>query len=96
MVGVTVWASLDKNVLEGFAYLFAERWGWATLADAGCGFLTFFVWVFYKETSWGARLGWFMAIMALGNIAMSFYVLRQISKLAPGSRLEDLLLRKPV
>ena len=93
MVGVTIWASLEKNIMEGFNILFQERWGIATLADAYCGFLTFYVWVFYKETGWSARIGWLIAIMIFGNIAMASYVLKTVWKLGPNSKYEDLLLR---
>jgi hypothetical protein len=59
-------------------------WTIATLIDAYYGFLTFFVWVLWKETRVLPRALWFVAIMVLGNIAMSAYVLRQLARLAPG------------
>ena len=93
MLGVTLWASLDKNVLVGFSEVWSTRWGIATLADAGCGFLTFFAWVFYREGNWAGRVGWFLAIMLLGNIAMSVYVLRLLFKLGPNAGAKELLLR---
>jgi predicted permease len=49
--------------------------------DAYFGFLTFYVWVFYKETRWLPRLLWLVAIMLLGNMAMSSYVLVQLARL---------------
>ena len=65
----------------------------ATLFDAYFGFVTFYAWVFYKETSWLARIVWFVAIMGLGNIAMSGYVLIQLFKLRPEQPASDILLR---
>lgn len=94
MLSVTTWASLDKNVLEGTIEVLKEPWAVATLADAYCGFLTFYAWVFYKETSWIARISWFLAIMILGNFAMSGYLLVLLMRLGPSARPEDLLLRK--
>jgi hypothetical protein len=44
--------------------------------------LTFYAWVFYKETRWLKRCLWFIAIMLLGNIATSAYVLLQLLRLA--------------
>jgi len=58
-------------------------WTTATLLDAYFGFLTFYTWVYYKEMRWSRRIGWFVAIMLLGNIAMSAYVLLQLWRLAP-------------
>lgn len=94
MICITVWASLKSNVLEGFAYLFNDRWAIATLADATFGFITFYAWVFYKETSWFSRLLWLILILALGNIAMAFYMLRLLIKVGVNARPEDILLRK--
>jgi hypothetical protein len=58
-------------------------WTIATLIDAYFGILTFYVWVLWKKTRSGARVLWFLAIMLLGNIAMSAYVLRQLHRLGP-------------
>lgn len=95
IIAATVWASLEKNVLWGFEWIFQERWGVATLADAYFGFLTFYAWVFYKETSWPGRIGWFIGIMIFGNIAMSFYMLRLLFRLDESATAADILLRKP-
>lgn len=61
-----------------------DRW-WtaATLMDAYYGFLTFFVWVWFKERRWMPRVLWFVAIMLLGNMAMATYVLVQLARLRP-------------
>jgi hypothetical protein len=47
--------------------------------------------VLWKETRALPRVLWFVAIMALGNIAMSAYVLRQLARLRPGDSTGDLL-----
>jgi hypothetical protein len=93
MIGLTVWASVESNVMVGFQELFATRWGIATLGDAYCGFLTFYAWVFYKERTAMGRIAWFIIIMIFGNIAMSFYMLKILMTLAPDARAEDILLR---
>lgn len=96
MLVVTATASL-KQPLWDWGGLAAEPdrwWTIATLADAYFGFLTFYAWVFYKESTATARTGWFIAIMLLGNIAMSVYVLLQLSKLQPGDFAAQLLLRR--
>jgi hypothetical protein len=92
MIAVTTWAELEKGVIWGFGYLFAERWGIATLADAYCGFCTFSCWVFYKEKSWPARAIWFVLILLFGNIAMSSYALIQLRRLPKGAGVKEFLL----
>jgi hypothetical protein len=92
MTWITVIASLDRSVLQAGRGLWPDPWFRATLMDAYFGFLTFFVWVAYKEPSWVARGLWFTAIMLLGNFAMSGYLLWQLSKLEQFSW-EALLLR---
>ena len=37
------------------------------------------------------RVLWFIAIMLLGNIAMSAYVLRQLARLGPSDSMDTLL-----
>jgi|ERR671922_1372575 hypothetical protein len=66
-------------------------WTIATLVDAYYGFVTFFAWVLWKETRALPRALWFLAIMALGNIAMSAYVLRQLARLEPHDSMAVLL-----
>jgi hypothetical protein len=92
MIAVTTWASWDRAVWRT-GYLFSEPWFVATFLDAYCGFVTFYVWVAYKERSSMARVGWFLAIMGLGNIAMAVYVLLQLVRLRHGQSWEHVLLR---
>jgi len=92
MLAVTSYASLDRSILQVGPQLLSDPWFHATLCDAYCGFLTFFVWVAWKERSWLGRAGWFVGIMLLGNIAMSVYVLIQITRLGPDFTPERLLL----
>ncbi len=91
MLAVTTTASLERGVFEAGAALWRDAWFRATLADAYCGFLTFFAWVAYRERTHGARLGWFVALMLLGNIAASVYVLRRLARLPPGAGAAELL-----
>jgi hypothetical protein len=92
MIVVTVRGFLDRPVWEA-GNIVRDPWGFATLADAYCGFLTFYVWVAYRERGPAARVLWFVLIMALGNIAMSVYVLLVLLRLPQGASVEDLLLR---
>jgi len=89
----TAWAGSRQSVFEwgGLTTSPDNLWTIATLIDAYCGFLTFFVWVLWKETRTLPRVLWFVAIMALGNIAMSAYVLRQLARLTTADSMEALL-----
>ena len=92
MLSVTTWASLDRSVVKAGPELWPHRWFQATLADAYFGFLTFFVWVAWRERSCPRRVVWFIAIMLLGNIAMSLYVLWQVTRMGDSYSIERLLL----
>jgi len=91
MLWVTTWASLQCPLFGVPRDVFTHPWFIATLFDAYWGFITFFVWVCYKQTSWIARAAWFVAIMLLGNIAMAAYCLSELSALPRDGRLADLL-----
>ena len=94
MVTMTIRTSLEIGLAEGWNSFAANPWAMATLYDAYCGFITFYVWVAYREPGWIARVLWFVLIMALGNIAMSAYVLIQLFRLRPEDGVECLLRRR--
>jgi hypothetical protein len=83
MMVCTGWAGVNQSLFhwDGMTSEPDRYWTIATFCDAYFGFLTFFVWVFYKERRWVARAAWFVAIMALGNMAMACYVLLQLAGL---------------
>lgn len=89
----TGWASTQQPVLQwsGLTAGSNRYWTIATLVDAYYGFVTFYVWVFYKEQQWLRRVAWFIAIMALGNMAMSAYVLLQLRRLPRGQPVSSIL-----
>ena len=91
MLWVTTWASLQCPLFAVPRDVFTHPWFIATLFDAYWGFITFFVWVGYKQSSWLARVAWFVAIMLLGNIAMAAYCLSELFALPKDGRLADLL-----
>jgi hypothetical protein len=93
LTAFTVWASTQQSLLDwgGLTTRPDNLWTIATLIDAYYGFLTFYVWVLWKETRTGPRIGWFAGIMLLGNIAMAAYVLLQLSRLKSGDSMAQLL-----
>ena len=92
MTAVTANAVMDRSVFAA-GNLLPDPWFQATLCDAYCGFLTFYCWVAYKETSWLSRIGWFVGIMLLGNFAMATYALIQLWRVPPDAPVSQMLLR---
>ena len=91
MLWVTGWASLQCPLFGVPRDVFTHPWFIATLFDAYWGFITFYVWVAYKQTSWVARGAWLVAILLLGNIAMAAYCLGELFAAPRDQRLADLL-----
>jgi len=83
LTAYNLWVSTQQPLAQwgGLTTRPDNLWTIATLIDAYYGFLTFYVWVLYKERRPAVRVIWFIAIMALGNIAMSAYVLLQLARL---------------
>lgn len=100
LIAVSVWATGHQSVMLAINDLIANPaagnnpWMVATLFDAYFGFLWFWLWVAYKQTSWISRLIWLVLILLLGNMAMAAYVLIQLWRLPQGADIEQLLLRR--
>jgi predicted permease len=94
MLCATSWASLHCALWKTPQPVVTHPWFIATLFDCYFGFLTFYAWLAYKETGWLARAIWLAAIILLGNIAMSSYLLITLFRLPPEAPIEQLLLRK--
>lgn len=93
MIGATALTSWRVSLSDGGGVVLREPWALMTLFDAYFGFLTFYVWVAYKERGGLARVVWFVLIMTLGNIAMAFYMLLQLFRVPADAKLETVLLR---
>lgn len=94
MLYVTIAASCDYSILKVAERIGVDLWFQATLADAYCGFITFFCWVAYLEKSCAARIGWLVAILALGNIAMAAYMLLRLFRLPVDADAAAILTRR--
>lgn len=94
MLCVTSWASLQCPLFAVPREVFTHPWFVATMFDAYWGFVTFLVWVCYKEASWLARGAWLVAIMLLGNIAMASYCLAELFRTPVDGQFADLLIRR--
>lgn len=94
MVAVNLRAAMAMNIVDSVHLFDANPWAVATLYDAYCGFLTFYIWVAYKEPAGWAKLLWFVLIMGLGNIAMASYMLKELFKLKPTEPVWNVLQRR--
>lgn len=83
MIWVTTWAQSQEALWAAMDRIPRDPWFVATLFDTYFAFLCFFLWVAFRERSVIAKAFWFVAIMLMGNIAMSLYVLIQLFRLKP-------------
>jgi len=94
MLYVTISASLHQDIVSATRQLWPDPWFRATLADAYCGFLFFWLWIAWREQSLPKGILWFVLIMTLGNIAMAAYLLLQLRNFRSGENLDRLFSRK--
>ena len=94
MLTLIITAFMDRNIFEAVGTMWPNWWFKTTLADLYFGFLTFFVWVAYKEVQLWRKLLWFALIMLLGNLAISAYMLLELYRLQDGDTVETLLTRR--
>lgn len=95
MLAVTGWASLQQPLGEFVrSATFRDPWVIATLFDAYWAFISFYVWVAWKEKSLAARLLWFVAIILLGNMAMAAYMLAQLFAVPTSGPLDEVFTRR--
>lgn len=83
LLSVTTWASFHQS-LGAFAHgaVIRDPWVIATLCDAYWAFIAVFVWIAWKEQSLPARVLWFLALIALGNLAIAAYFLAQLFRVS--------------
>jgi hypothetical protein len=84
VIGVNVWAGRQLSVFDSWPGFQANPWAQATLLDAYCAFLSFYVWVAWRERTWPRRVIWFVLIMGLGSITMALYALIALAGVRPG------------
>ena len=89
MLAVTSWASWQCALFSIPREVFTHPWFIATLFDAYWAFITFYVWVAWKEQSPAARVLWFVAIILWGNLAMALYMLVELFRIRQSSQLGE-------
>lgn len=94
MLAVTTWASLHTPLFSIPREVISHPWFIATLFDAYWAFIAFYVWIAWKEQSASARGLWFITVIALGNIAMAAYMLRELFRVPAGGPLAEVFTRR--
>lgn len=89
MSALIVGASLAQPIFGIPREVFTNPWFVATLFDAYFAFLTFYVWVAWKEQSLAARVLWLPAVLLWGNFAMAIYMLRELFSIKEASELDQ-------
>lgn len=94
MLGVTSWASFLGALWDTPRAVATHPWFIATLFDTYFAFLTFWLWLAWRERHWIPRLAWLLAILLLGNIAMATYVLIQLFRIPTNASVDQLFTRR--
>lgn len=94
MLAVTSWASWQCPLFSIPREVWTHPWFLATLVDAYWAFITFYIWAAWKEQGGAARALWLLAVLALGNIAMAIYFLRELFTLKPGDTVAPVFTRR--
>ena len=89
MLWGTVRASLAQALFDIPPEVYSNPWFQVTLLDAYFAFLTFYVWVAWKEQSVGARALWFITVILWGNFAMATYMLAELFRVRADARLGE-------
>jgi|SRR5580700_4728609 hypothetical protein len=93
MLCVNAWAFHIMMVWETPRSVVLHPWIIATWFDVSFAFLTFWVWLCWRERSWLASLIWLVAIFGTGNIAISGYIAWVTWRLPSSASMRDVLLR---
>ncbi len=89
MLWGTVRASLEQGIFDIPPEVYTNPWFQVTLFDAYFAFLTFYVWVSWKEQSLAARILWFFTVVLWGNFAMATYMLIELFRIRPDAPLGE-------
>ncbi|MBD3155354.1 MAG: DUF1475 domain-containing protein [Candidatus Aenigmarchaeota archaeon] len=91
MLSLGTWVLLSGNLKAAVISIINEPWLVASFVDLFFCFMIFYIWVFYKESSWILRIFWFVFIVATGSIAISIYMLIKLHKMKGDEDIKDLI-----
>ena len=89
MSALIAWASLEQPIFGIPREVFTNPWFVATLFDAYFAFITFYLFVAWKEQSIGARVLWLPVVLLWGNFAMAVYMLVELFRIDHTDRLKE-------
>lgn len=89
MSALIAWASLEQPIFGIPREVLTNPWFVATLFDAYFAFITFYVFVAWKEQSIGARVLWLPVVLLWGNFAMAVYMLVELFRIDHTDRLKE-------
>lgn len=94
MIIMVIQTSLVSDMfVDGGKMWHEQPWFRTTIYDFYFNIVIISSWMFYKEKSWLAALGWLVSFVLLGSIATAGYVWLQLSRVKPGDPVSKLLLR---
>src|SRR5262245_46344741 len=93
MTAVTIYASLQQNLMTVLPRMIHDPWTAATFIDFYNNILLISAWMAYKENHAGKTIAWFVAFVLGGSITTSLYVFLQLNKLRPEDSLDRVLVR---
>ena len=75
MLATVVYGLLSGDFAAQGSEILGLGWGRVTLIDLYVGLVIFGIWVAVRETRWPARVGWWVALLVLGNLAAAAYLM---------------------
>jgi hypothetical protein len=93
-LAVVVWACTQQALWDIPGPVTGNVWFQATLTDTYIAFFTVYGWMAYRMgPCWGWRLLWLVAVICLGTVATSAFVVGLTFRLPANATVKDLLLR---
>lgn len=94
MAAIIGWAAWQQPIFGIPDEVTSNPWFIATLFDAYFAFLTFYVWVAWKEPTPAARLLWLPVVILWGNFVMAIYVLIELFRIDHRDQLREVLIAR--
>ena len=94
MCSLIVWASLAQPIFGIPPEVFTNPCFVTTLIDAYFAFITFYVWVAWKEQSTGARALWLLVVLMWGTFAMAIYMIIELFRIDHIDRLGEVFTQR--
>lgn len=91
---IVISTSLESNLFTEWNSLASIPWMRATLWDFYANVLVIYLWICYKETSWGLKLVWLIVLVVLGSIGTCIYLLFQLIRMKDGEGVAELLTKR--